>query len=483
MTEAKGLHSYNGDYRDLLGRKLKEGTLRHWKYQLGDDAHIMHYYDEKGELKGVKFRRANKQFSWKGEGSDLLYGMWLWGKGRSITITEGELDALSVSQAFELKWPVVSLPGGAGSVRKTLKRCYDYLAGFDRIVLMFDMDTPGRDAIAQAVELLPAGKVFVANLPEKDASETLQKHGPGAIVKAFWDAPAYRPDGIVAGSDISLEALQTADTRGYALPWPELNKRMYGLRKGEITLFTAGSGIGKSTLVRQLCYDLHQQGLIIGNVYLEENNKKTAQAYIALHNNVALGALRYQPGLLSSEQWVEGYNATVKERMWFYDHFGSLESTRLISKLHYMATVLRCDFIALDHVSIVISGLESSSEGERKDIDILMTKLRQLVEETGVGILGVVHLKRVKDKSFNEGGEVSLTDLRGSASLEQLSDNVISMERNQQSEEARDVSVLRVLKCRESGDTGVADAVAYSRTTGRLSETKLEAESKEEVKF
>lgn len=469
MDEVTSWTPISGHYGDVPQRGLKEETLKHWKYQLGDKCHIMNYRDETGRLVGQKFRKAGKEFSWKGEGSDLLYGMWLWGsKGKSITVTEGEIDALSVSQVFGNKWPVVSLPNGAQSVKKTIKRCYDYLCGYDKIVLMFDMDEPGRKAVEEAAALLPAGKVYVAKLPEKDANETLTKHGPEPVSKAFWNASAYRPDGIVAGSDLSLETLRTSATRGYPLSFTDLNERLLGLRKGEITLFTAGSGVGKSTLVRQLVYELHRDhGLTFGNVFLEENNVKTAQAYIALDNSVPLGRLRYDPSVLSEQQWSDSYDRVVKERMWFYNHFGSLESTRLISKLHYMATVLKVDFIALDHISIVTSGLESSSEGERKDIDILMTRLRSLVEETGVGIAAIVHLKRVKDKNFNEGDAVSLSDLRGSGSLEQLSDNVVSMERDQQSNK-RDVSMLRVLKCRETGDTGPSDTLLYVRDTGRL---------------
>jgi twinkle protein len=137
--------------------------------------------------------------------------------------------------------------------------------------------------------------------------------------------------------------------------------------------------------------------------------------------------------------------------------------------MRYLAKVEQCDFIVLDHVSIVTSGLESSSEGERKDIDILMTRLAQLVQETGVGVIGIVHLKRTQGTSFNEGGQVSLSDLRGSASLEQLSFTVLALERDQQADAAdRDISQIRVLKCRVTGDTGEADRLQYVRSTGRL---------------
>jgi twinkle protein len=215
---------------------------------------------------------------------------------------------------------------------------------------------------------------------------------------------------------------------------------------------------------------LHQShGLKIGNVFLEEQNKKTAQAYVALHNSVPLGRLRAEPSIIPREKWDAALREVVHERMCFYNHFGSLEQANLLAKLRYMATVEKCDFIFLAHISIVTSGMESSSEGERKDIDILMTKLASLVQETGVGIIGIVHLKRAKDKSFNEGSIISLSDLRGSAALEQLSFNVIAAERDQQAEdEARDTMQIRVLKCRETGDTGVADTLVYDRSTGWL---------------
>ncbi len=105
-----------------------------------------------------------------------------------------------------------------------------------------------------------------------------------------------------------------------------------------------------------------------------------------------------------------------------------------------------------------------------------MTKLASLVQETGVGIIAIVHLKRAKDKSFNEGSSISLSDLRGSAALEQLSFNVLALERDQQAEDdANDQSLIRVLKCRETGDTGTADTLIYNRSTGWLTTPQFDA--------
>ena len=475
-----------GDFRHgtiaaIEKRGLTIETCRKWQYEVGENCQIANFRNEEGELVAQKLRFAGKKFSSVGpeRKNKPLYGMWLWpSRGKRIVVTEGELDALSMSQAFDNRWPVVSLPDGADSAERAIKQHYEYLCGFETIVLMFDNDDPGREAAEVAASILPPGKVLVAKLPFKDANETLLKsrdseghpNGKSVLVKAQWDAKPWRPDGIVAGSEISLEEMMADEDKGFELRLPLMQDKMLGLRKSEITLLTAGSGIGKSTSARQLVYELQQDhGLKFGNIFLEERNRTTAQAYVALHNRVPLSRLRFNKSLLTPEQWAQSKAETVDRGMWFYNHFGSLEADNLLTKMRYFVNVCEVDFIVLDHISIVTSGMESSSEGERKDIDILMTRLASLTQETGVGIIAIAHLKRAQGKTFNEGDQVSLTDLRGSAALEQLSHNVIALERNQQAEDgAKDTMHYRILKCREVGDLGLADTVVYNRQTGWL---------------
>lgn len=434
----------------------------------------MNYRDTQGRLLAQKFRTPEKAFSWVGRTKDQqpLYGQWLWpSRGKSVVITEGELDAMSVSKAFQHKWPVVSLPDGAQSAARTLKACYEWLVAFEKVVLWFDADEAGQTAVDAAVQILPPGKAWIVRNPEgcKDASDVLVKLGPDVVVKAFWNAQPWRPDGIREGREFTRETLKKAIEPGYELPWPDLQARLYGIRKREVTLLTAGPGIGKSTLARELAYHLRtQHGCKIGNIFLEESNSTTATAYVALHNNVALDRLSTSPDSLSDAQWDSSLAAVVHEGMWFYDHFGSIAVDILVQKITYLAKVCAVDFIVLDHISIVVSG-DNSGEGERRDIDILMTKLAQTCQATGVGIIAIVHLKRKQGVSFNEGGQISLNDLRGSAGLEQLAHNVIGLERDQQADgDKACIETVRVLKCRLTGRTGLADTIRYDRETGRL---------------
>jgi twinkle protein len=125
----------------------------------------------------------------------------------------------------------------------------------------------------------------------------------------------------------------------------------------------------------------------------------------------------------------------------------------------------------------------ASAEGdERRAIDNIMARLRSIVEETGVGMILVSHLRRVDGNKGHENGiEVSLSHLRGSQSIAQLSDCVIALERNQQadSESESNTTKVRVLKSRYTGDVGSATRLLYDRETGRLNE--LEEEDNEEA--
>jgi len=136
-----------------------------------------------------------------------------------------------------------------------------------------------------------------------------------------------------------------------------------------------------------------------------------------------------------------------------------------------MAKALDCKWIVLDHLSIVVSAQENGDE--RKAIDAIMTKLRSLVQELGVGLFLVSHLRRTQGRAHEDGGQISLSELRGSQSIAQLSDMVIGLERDQQNdnEQVRNTTTVRVLKNRYAGLTGACCWLKYDKVTGRMTET------------
>jgi len=172
---------------------------------------------------------------------------------------------------------------------------------------------------------------------------------------------------------------------------------------------------------------------------------------------------------LDTDALWEQQGSFLSKHFVFYDHFGSVEAEGLLSKLRYLAVAEKVDLIVLDHVSIAVSGLET--DNERRAIDMLMTRLRSMVEETRCSMFVVSHLKRVAGKSFESGGEVGMSDFRGSAALEQLSDVMIGQERDLQAEgDQRNFTHMRVIKNRPVGETGPAGWMYFDPYTGRLQE-------------
>ena len=137
-----------------------------------------------------------------------------------------------------------------------------------------------------------------------------------------------------------------------------------------------------------------------------------------------------------------------------------------------MAKACNVDFVVLDHLHMALSALgDEHTSDERKLIDYFVSKLRTLVEETGIGLLLVSHLSRTKDgnKGYEDGVQVSMNSLRGSQSIAQLSDMVISLSRDLQAE--NNIAQVNVLKNRFSGETGKACDLHYDLATGCLTET------------
>lgn len=473
-----------GEIKELLARRIREDTCKLWGYRQGsafnkksgksEGAQLAYYYDPITlEPVACKARFANKEFTFLGNPKQApLYGQWLWKPGgKIITVTEGEIDALSVSQANSNKWPVVSVQTGARGADKSCKAAYDYLNSFEKIVFMFDMDEPGREAAVKCAKLFPPGKAYIASLHGgKDANDLLVAGRSGDIVNAIFNAQPYRPDGIVSAVDLWEEIAKEDETETTPYLWEGLNDKLRGIRKRELVTITAGSGIGKSAICREIAYDLIvSHGFKVGYIALEESVKRSLLGFVGIGVNKPVHITR--EGVDDAE--LRAAYESIAPNLFLYDSFGSLDPDDLIDRIRYLAVAMQCDVIVLDHISIAISGLEDIDE--RRALDVMMTRLRSLVEETGVALIVVSHLKRPEGKGHEEGAKTSLAQLRGSAAIAQLSDIVIGLERNQQGEDPNRTNV-RVLKNRFTGETGLACSLIYDRETGRLSESSFEEE-------
>jgi len=468
-----------GVVASIPDRRISEATCKKFGVTVEYDTegqiskHHYPYFDkDTGAQTGNKSRIvSNKAFYASGTFDNVgLFGQQAFkGGGKYITIVEGEADALAVSEMFDGKWAVVSIRSGASGAVKDIKQNLEWLESFENVVICFDSDKAGQEASRAVLDLFTPNKAKNVQLSAKDAGDMLKERNVQGFIREWWNAKTYQPDGIIAGLDTWDSIVAQEDVKSIPYPWTCLNDMTYGFREKELVTITSGSGMGKSQIVRELeHYLLGATDDNIGILALEEDIPKTALGIMSIEANQTLHLSRD----FSREDKKVFWDKTLGTgRIYMFDHWGSTNEDNLLSRIRYMAKGLDCKWIILDHLSIVVSDQDNGDE--RKAIDSIMTKLRQLVQETGVGLFLVSHLRRPSGKAHEDGGQISLAELRGSAAIAQLSDMVIGLERDQQNQDAqvRNTTTVRVLKNRYAGLTGAACYLYYDKDTGRMIET------------
>jgi len=469
----------------LSDRGITEATAKRYGVKIATDTRgkvTKHYYPyfTSNEITAVKTRDiSSKQFFWRGSKSNTgLFGEQTAPKrGKFITVVEGECDAMAGFELFGGKWPVVSIKSGAAGAVKDIKESLEFLEGYESVVICFDNDKPGRQAARKVARILKPGTARIMTLPNgfKDPNEMLRKNSHSAFVKSFWEAKVYTPSGVLNVSDSKDKFKNRKKKEAVPYPWSGLNSKLYGLRQGELVTLTGGTGLGKSSVTRELEHWLIKTTQDnVGIISLEEDWRRTVDGILSIEANARMyiDQIREQ----FTEKEIDNmfdilYDGENKNRVWIHAHFGTNDIDEIFSKLRFMIVGCDCKWVVVDHLHMLVSSLASGDE--RRSIDNIMTRLRSLVEETGAGIILVSHLRRIDGNRGHENGvETSLSHLRGSQSIAQLSDCVISLERNQQSDDPVEANTtrIRILKSRYTGDVGIATHLVYDRITGRLSE-------------
>ena len=459
-----------GEFKSLPKRGLTEDTCRKFGYQVGRDKNdtlvqIAPYYDEAGVMVAQKIRYANKEFKFLGEPKRaVLFGSNLWNNGKKLVVTEGEIDAMSVSQAQNNKWPVVSIPNGAQGAKKSLTKYLDYLNGFEEVILMFDMDEPGRKASAECAGLFAPGKCKIASLPLKDANECIQAGREQDIIQAIWNAKSYRPDGLVSVADLMDELTKPVEI-GY--PWwlQPLTDLTFGRRKGEIYGVGAGTGVGKTDfLTQQIAYDIATLGMKVGAIFLEQKPTETAKRIAG-----KIKGLRFHvPNSGWSKEELVDAMQCLNGKLVMYDSFGETEWDVIKDHIRFMVVAEGIELIYLDHLTAM-----ADTADEKGSLEQIMKEMAGLANELGIIITFVSHLTTPEGKPHEEGGRVTIRHFKGSRAIGFWSYFMFGLERDQQHDDPRlrQVTTFRILKDRYTGQaTGETIYLGYDGDTGLLSQ-------------
>jgi twinkle protein len=473
-----------GQFSALTDRKISRATATKYGVKCVHDLqgnvvkHLYPYYNGH-ELSATKYRNVkDKDFFVSGTYNDTgLFGQQLFKGGKYVTIVEGECDAMSAYELLGSKWAVVSIKRGAQGAVRDVKESLEFFEEFENVIIAFDNDKAGKEASIKVARLFKPSKAKILTLPHgyKDPNDMLRSNRHKEFVEAWWASKVYTPSGVINVSEQREKFHNRERKESVPYPYEGLNKKLYGLRQGELVTLTGGTGLGKSSVTRELEHHLIKStNDNVGIIALEEDWRRTIDGILSIEANARL-YVDQERDKFSKEELDKMfdilYDGDNRNRVWVHSHFGTNDIDDIFTKLRFMIIGCDCKWVVVDHLHMLVSAVHEGDE--RRAIDSIMTRLRSLVEETGAGIILVSHLRRVDGNKGHENGiEVSLSHLRGSNSIGQLSDCVIALERNQQSDdedEAR-TTKLRILKSRYTGDVGMACRVIYDAETGRLSE-------------
>jgi twinkle protein len=457
-------------YRAAEHRGIPRSAVEKFKIDLvqNDEKLEARYpYYKDGKHVANKVRSKDKKFYWEGESKEIeLFGQSLFSPNPKlqVTVVEGEYDAAAAYVLLGSRYPVVSV-SSAGTAVRDVKNNFEYLDGFGSVVLALDGDEVGQATAKKIAEMgFKPGKVRIVTMKEgKDPNDYLKAGKSKEFQREWWDAPAYMPDGIKLGRDMWDEIINRPKHFQVDYPFAGLNRLTYGIRLSEMVVVTAETGIGKTSILKEVEYsllanpELKEKGYGVGFIHLEEPNYDTALGLMSIHANKPYH-------LPDTERTVDelrsAYDAVINSsRVVIWDHFGSNTVEAVLDKIRHMHA-LGCKYIVLDHLSIVVS---DQSGDERKQLDEIATKAKTLCMELNLSLICVIHQNRQ--------GQI-----RGTTGVEQLANIVIKLYRNNTdlNEWRRNVTKIVVEKNRFCGRTGPACYLFYNGISGRLEELSQE---------
>jgi twinkle protein len=468
-----------GDARGCQERRITKTIAEHYGVRVDYDSNrnitAYHYpYYKDNELVAYKTRKLPKQFSTVGDFKDVWpFGCQSFGMGgKRLVITEGEFDAMSVAQAsldhYNKIYPVISV--ASASNLKSLLHAREWIRSFDEVVLFFDNDVAGKKAVKEAANIIGIDKVKVVSTIAKDPCELYLAASAAGVMRVIWDAQPFSPAGIVVGHEPVWEqylARRSTESVAYPVCLTGINDKTKGMRFGEITLFTSGTGSGKSTVIKEIVLDLLDKTEDkVGMISLEESVGDTAEKFIQM--KLQRNLQEYE---VSLEEQEEASRAVFgNERLVLLDHQGSVGDESLIDKIEYMA-LMGCKYLILDHITIAVSeGAEGYTGNEA--IDKVMSDLLKLTKKHNIWLGVISHLRKVQGggSTFEQGKLPSMDDIKGSGSIKQISFDIIGFARDManENEDVRNTINFIVLKSRFTGKTGPAGHAKYDHDTTRL---------------
>jgi twinkle protein len=409
-------------------------------------------YDDRQEYvypsggKKVRTLREKGFYAKDGFKGDELFGMNFFTAGCSkiVTITEGELDALSVAQMLKSSYtnPVVSLPSATPS-RKLWENCKDWLNSFDKIVLSVDTDEAG-NAVADKIAKLFPNKVYrVPHETYKDANEFLQAGKGNDFKSAWWNARKYTPENILNTTDQFLSLYNDTPEHQYVETGiVALDDKILGLMQGHFTVIKAPTGIGKTEVMRFLEYNMLQKGIPIAAWHLEETKLRSLLGLVSYDCKENLTRRDLIDEKKAHDRVVKSIESLTKDENFYQFYLGDGQGTEeLLEQIRFFREACGVRYVFFEPIQDVVAGKNEASKEEI--LADLSVRLSKIAAELNVGIVTIAHT--------NDDGDPKYCKMIG-----QRASVIIDLSRDKESDdvEERNTTHITVQKNRPCSEEG-----------------------------
>lgn len=450
---------------------------------------LAHGYTKNNALVRWKIKLLNKKVMWSvgdTQGNDPYNWMNACSiGGTTLWITEGEEDCIALRQILKqantnpeyasLDYAVISLTDGSDSVHKSLAhKAEEIKQRWQKVVIVFDQDEPGKKAAKEATRLLPGA--MVAMLPANDANDCLKR----GMIKGTRDAVVFRaarplPTALVDKNLLMLE-LDEEVQPGVDTPWPKLTEMLDGQRRGEIITVGGSEGGGKTTLARQAAeHNIIQHDWGIFTAFMEETPQETLLRMAGLHDGLPYWESSFRKDPRFDENKFQATCRKMLQNMEIWDRKQQGEDP--YETWEGIKTILRqigpdIDMFVLDNLTILSEGISASEKNDF--LGKLYADQVKLAEQYQFAIMDLSHLNPVAkgQRPHEDGGRIKKSDLTGSRAAVKYSHFVLGFERNSQAVDPN-CSLIRGIKARKSGKTD-AFKTYYDTESGRIMQRNWE---------
>lgn len=404
------------------------------------------YFSESGEYINGKSRNIDEKKDMRQEADAMpcLFGWHLIDpKQRTIAITEGEIDAMTLHQ---MGIPALSCNAGAGN-HQWIESDWERLERFSEIIIFYDCDESGEKGAREVIQRLGPERCRRAQYTyeAKDANDMLQKGCERSdFIEVMDSAKSMDPEELRAISDFIGDVKASFyPVEGAARPprlYLDQEFSWFEFRGGEVTLWTGINGHGKSMLLSQVSLGLMRQG----EVFTVFSGEMQPARQLKRMVKQATGLDR------PAGPYIDAVGAWLADKCWVFNQVGMAKIDRLLEVFTYAHRRYGSTHFVID--SLMTTDVPDDGPRANTAQKEAIAKLCGFAKQFNVHVHLVAHPRKGRDETAGPGK----MDVAGSGHLTNGVDNIFSVWKAQKDEAKPDDTgerdaKLELMKQREDG--------------------------------